>query len=119
MSAPTHACALCHAPLVVEEPRGRFVDARSGDVGGTYDYCPGRSDAERAADLGHVAVRLSHVRLVELIDVETGTGSTWHEYGHMTPGGFVRVVLMPAVTLHRSASQVQTWARNDLAEVSA
>jgi hypothetical protein len=32
-------CANCGAPIEYEPVAG-WIDKRSGDVGGTYDYCP-------------------------------------------------------------------------------
>lgn len=40
-------CRECAAPLEVED--GRWVDARSGDVGGTYDHCAAAYDGAHQA----------------------------------------------------------------------
>lgn len=46
-------CRDCGAPL--ESSRDGWVDARSGDEGGTFDICPARYDAETDLNRGHRA----------------------------------------------------------------
>lgn len=46
-------CKDCEAPL--ESTDGMWVDARSGDEGGTFDICPARYDAREDGPYGHRA----------------------------------------------------------------
>jgi len=52
-AAPARTCRDCGAPL--ESNGTTWVDARSGDDGGTYDLCPERWDEATATDHGHRA----------------------------------------------------------------
>jgi hypothetical protein len=47
-----YACRACLAPLDVEPGLGP-VDARSGDHGGTFDYCPATPDHRHAVTAWH------------------------------------------------------------------
>lgn len=50
-ATPTRTCRDCGAPL--ERNGNTWVDARSGDDGGTYDLCPERWDEATDTDHGH------------------------------------------------------------------
>lgn len=49
--APARTCRDCGAPL--EANGSAWIDARSGDDGGTYDLCPERWDEATDTDHGH------------------------------------------------------------------
>jgi hypothetical protein len=44
-TSPTTACAACEAPIYPDQDHG-WLDARSGDDGGSYDLCPGADELD-------------------------------------------------------------------------